>query len=196
MSSILGKAQDLVTKTFFGTEKRVLTDMFYNLIDRDMNGDDVKMSKFEGKVLLAVNVASKWGLTKQNYTELVKLREDYGERGLEVLAFPCNQFGRQEPGNHEEILTFTEKFNARDKLVFFEKADVNGADAREVFGFLKQKLPNTDESTDIRWNFAKFLVDHEGNPYMRFGPKTSPFEMKDSIEILLDKKESAKGGTK
>jgi len=120
----------------------------------------------------------------------VTLSEDYRGRGLEILAFPCNQFLRQEPGTHEEILAFAEeKFAARDKFVFFETADVNGANAREVFGFLKQKLPNDDGSTDIRWNFAKFLVDHEGNPYKRFGPKTSPFEMRDSIETLLDKKE-------
>jgi len=189
MSSILGKAQDLATKAFFGKEKAVLKDAFYKLIDRDMNGNEVQMSKFEGKVLIAVNVASKWGLTKQNYTELVKLCDDYGPRGLEVLAFPCNQFARQEPGTHEEILSFAEKFNARDKFVFFEKADVNGASAREVFGFLKTKLPNDDGSNDVRWNFAKFLIDHNGNPYKRFGPKTPPFEMKNDIEKLLNAKE-------
>merc|ERR1712157_47542 len=126
---------------------------------------------------------------KQNYTELVKLSDDYRNRGLEILAYPCNQFLKQEPGTNDEILAFVDKYGARDKLVFFEKADVNGAKAREVFGFLKNKLPNDDGSCDVRWNFAKFLVDHEGNPYKRFGPKTSPFEMRDSIETLLDKKE-------
>jgi len=192
MSSILGKAQDLATKAFFGKEKAVLKDAFYKLIDRDMSGNEVPMSKFEGKVLIAVNVASQWGLTKQNYTELVQLSDDYKSRGLEILAFPCNQFARQEPGTHEEILKFSEKFNARDKFVFFEKADVNGADAREVFGFLKQKLPNTDGSTDIRWNFAKFLIDSNGTPYKRYGPKTGPLEMTDDIETLLKAMEEKK----
>lgn len=76
------------------------------------------------------------------------------------------------------------------KLVFFEKADVNGGNAREVYSFLKKVLPNEDESTDVRWNFAKFLVDHEGTPFKRYGPKTDPFDIKDDIEALLKKKES------
>lgn len=89
-------------------------------------------------------------------------------------------------------MKFVEKFDAQDKLIFFEKADVNGANAREVFGFLKNKLPSDDGSSDIRWNFAKFLVDHEGTPYKRFGCQTPPFDMKESIEILLKKKEESK----
>ena len=97
MSNILGKAQDLATKDFSGKEKAVLNGAFYKLIDRDMSSNEVPMSKFEGKVLIAVNVASQWGLTKQNYTELVKLSDDYKSRGLEIHAFPCNQFVREEP---------------------------------------------------------------------------------------------------
>lgn len=127
-------------------------------------------------------------MTKQNYTELVELVDTLGPR-FKVLAFPCNQFGGQEPGTHDEILAFSEKFNARDKFTFFEKADVNGAKTREVFGYLKRKLPNDDTSTDIRWNFAKFLVDANGSPYKRFGPKTNPLSMKESIEELLKKKD-------
>jgi len=186
---MLGIAQDALTRGMYGSEKPPVKALFYDLIDRDMNGNEVKMSKFEGNVLCLVNIASKWGLTKQNYTELVQLKEKYKDRSFEILAFPCNQFGRQEPGTHDDILKFSEKFNARDKFIFFEKADVNGKNTREVYGFLKQKLPNEDSSTDIRWNFAKFIVDHEGNPYKRFGPKTNPLQMVDSIEELLKKKE-------
>lgn len=159
-----------------------------------MDGKDVPMSKYKGNVCLCVNVASKWGLTKKNYTQLPKLYEDYGERGLKILAFPCNQFAMQEPGTHEEILNFVKTFdeNMTDKLDFFEKADVNGANAREVFSFLKQKLPNANKSSDIRWNFEKFLVDHEGNPYKRFDRTAPPYDLKDDIEILLKKKEEGK----
>lgn len=187
----MSSAKDPATKACFGKEKAAPKGEFYKLIDRDMNGNEVQMSTFEGKVLIAVNVASYWGLTKQNYTELVKICNDYGSRGLEVLAFPCNQFAREEPGTHEEILLFADKFNARDNLIFFEKADVNGASAREVFSFLKTKLPNDDGSNDnsISWNFAKFLIDHNGNPYKRYDPETSPFEMKNDIEILMNAKE-------
>jgi glutathione peroxidase len=119
--------------------------------------------------------------------------DEYGTKGLKILAFPCNQFGGQEPGTHEEILKFVEEnFQAKDKFTFFEKADVNGKNAREVFSFLKQKLPSSDGTTDIRWNFGKFLVDHEGIPHKRFGPKTNPLAMKESIEELLKKIPEAK----
>jgi glutathione peroxidase len=119
---------------------------------------------------------------------LVDLVDTYGDSGFQVLAFPSNQFGGQEPGSPEEILKFVEKFNARDKLVFFEKADVNGTEAREVFTFLKEALPFEDGSTNIMWNFGKFLVDHEGNPVERFGSKTEPYAMKETLERLLEKR--------
>jgi len=118
--------------------------------------------------------------------------DEYGERGLKVLAFPCNQFGGQEPGTHEEILQFVDTSFPHDKLTWFKKGDVNGAGTREVFSFLKRELPNTDGTSDIRWNFAKFLVDHDGTPYKRFGPMTSPLSLKDDIEILVKKKEESK----
>jgi glutathione peroxidase len=108
-----------------------------------------------------------------------------------VLAFPCNQFGGQEPGTHEEILNFVDKFNCRDKLTWFAKGDVNGANAKEVFSFLKQELPSEDGTADVRWNFAKFLVDHEGKPYKRYAPTESPFQFQSDIEDLLKRKEEA-----
>ena len=111
---------------------------------------------FPKDVLLAVNVASKWGATKVSYTQLPKLHDEFGALGLKILAFPCNQFGGQEPGTNEEIMEFVKQFDAdmANKLVFFDKTDVNGANAREVYSFLKQKLPNEDGSLDVRWNFG------------------------------------------
>jgi len=109
-----------------------------------------------------------------------------------VLAFPCNQFGKQEPGTHEEILKFVEQFGAREKLTFFEKGDVNGKNAREVFSFLKEKLPFSDGSKEVMWNFGKFLVSHDGTPHSRYGSKQEPNEMRTSIEELLKKKEGSK----
>jgi len=161
MSSLLfrgfGKVQDVSTRLFYGAETVTSKMSFYDLVDKDMKGHEVSMSEFKGDVLLIVNVASKWGVTKKNYTELPQLVDEYGSRGFRVLAFPCNQFGGQEPGSHEEILQFVRRFDPdmTDKLTFFEKADVNGKDAREVFSFLKQKCPNSDNTTDIRWNFCK-----------------------------------------
>jgi len=105
--------------------------------------------------------------------------------GLDILAFPCNQFANEEPGTNEEILAFAEEYDAHDKFVFFEKGDVNGDNTRDVYEFLKQKLPNGDGSTDIQWNFVKFLIDRKGNPRHRFEPKVYPLEMKDKIEFLL-----------
>jgi len=130
-------------------------------------------------------------LTKQNYTELPQLVDEYGSRGFKVLAFPCNQFGGQEPGTHEEIKQFVDKFFPHDKLSWFAKGDVNGAKTREVFSFLKRELPNSDGTSDVRWNFAKFLVDHEGKPFKRYSPKTPPLSIKDDIEELLKKKETS-----
>lgn len=91
-----------------------------------------------------------------SYNQLPKLSDEYSSRGLKILAFPCNQFGGQEPGTNEEILEFVKTFDPdmAKKLVFFDKADVNGANTREVYSFMKPKAPNDDGSTDVRWNFG------------------------------------------
>ena len=157
-----------------------------------MDGNEIKMEKFKGEVLCVVNVASKWGLTKANYVQFSKIYDGYHSRGLKLLAFPCNQFGGQEPASHEKILEFVESnFGAKDKFTWFEKGHVNGKKTREVYSFLKEKLPAEDGTTDIRWNFAKFLVDHEGNPFKRYGPQTNPDDMIPDIEELLKMKEAA-----
>jgi hypothetical protein len=111
------------------------------------------------------------------------LHEKYRNQGFEILAFPCNQFGGEEPRNHEEILQYLSQFNANYEL--FEKADVNGSHARPVFMFLKAKLPGTFGSF-VKWNFTKFLVDRNGVPYKRFSPKDSPFDLEDDIQELLN----------
>ena len=115
-----------------------------------------QMSEYQGNVLLLVNVASNWGLTKQNYQELPKLFDEYSSQGLKILAFPCNQFGGQEPGSIEAILEFVQRYDSEmeQKLVFFDKANVNGAKAREVYSFVKPLAPNEDGTLDIRWNFG------------------------------------------
>lgn len=96
-------------------------------------------------------------------------------------------------GTHDEILAFVDtKFQSKDKFTWFEKGHVNGKETREVYSFLKNKLPAEDGTTDIRWNFAKFLVDHEGMPFKRYGPKTNPEDMKDDIEQLLAKRNGGK----
>jgi glutathione peroxidase len=128
-------------------------------------------------------------LTKANYVQFSKIHDALNSQGLKILAFPCNQFGAQEPGTHEEILDFVEtKFGAKDKFIWFEKGHVNGAKTREVYSFLKENLPSDDGTKDIRWNFAKFLIDHEGNPVKRYGPKTNPNDMVPDIEELLGKR--------
>lgn len=184
--------QDTLTRCMYGVENKCMKASFYELVDKNMSGKKVPMSTYEGNVVLMVNVASQWGLTKKNYTQLSSESYDaFRSRGLKVLAFPCNQFGAQEPGKHDKILEFVKKYDANmaSKLDFFEKTDVNGMKAREVYTFIKNKLPDDDGTTDVRWNFAKFLIDHEGNPYKRYGVKCEPKDIEEDIEILLKKKE-------
>jgi len=108
-----------------------------------------------------------------------------------ILAFPCNQFGAQEPKSHEEILAFARKYKGSDgkgadeKFVFFAKSDVNGSNTNEVFSFLKRELPWADGSKEVRWNFGKFLVGRDGLPAKRFGSKDAPLLMEDDIVELI-----------
>ncbi|GAB9471837.1 Phospholipid hydroperoxide glutathione [Globisporangium polare] len=160
----------------------------YELKDYDMQGNAVSIDKYKGKVLLVVNVSSNCGLTPTNYPALVELDRKYRDQGLEILAFPCNQFALQEPGSHEEIMAFVKKYNC--EFPFFEKSDVNGANARPVFTYLKAKLP-TSFGSFVKWNFTKFLVDRNGQPYKRFSPYDLPTSFEDDIELLLAMKEGA-----
>ncbi|RAW25177.1 hypothetical protein PC110_g18405, partial [Phytophthora cactorum] len=169
----------------FNVEDTAKIKSFYELKDFDMAGNEVSMSKYKGKVVLAVNVSSKCGLTPTNYPELQQLYEKYKDEGLEVLAFPCNQFAGQEPGTHEEIMEFVKQYNVT--FPFFEKHDVNGATARPVFTYLKTKLPGSFGDF-VKWNFTKFLVDRNGQPYKRFAPKDRPLSFEEDIKTLLAQK--------
>lgn len=147
------------------------------------SGKEVPLKDYEGKVLLIANTASKCGLTPQ-YGDLQKLYEQYGSRGLVVLGFPCNQFAGQEPGTSEEAEAFCQ-INYGVKFPVFAKTDVNGPDASPLFQYLKGQQPGTADSSDIQWNFTKFLVDRSGNVTARVEPKESPETMKGLIESLL-----------
>jgi glutathione peroxidase len=128
-------------------------------------------------------------LTAKNYTQLIELIDELGEQGFKVLAFPCNQFLQQEPGQEPEITACIRLHGGvRDRLVLFSKGDVNGANARPVFTYLKTKMPFKDGTTNVLWNFGKFLIDHEGNVVKRYGSKTEPMKMKADIEALLAKR--------
>ncbi len=148
-----------------------------------IDGKPVDLSTYKGKVLLIVNTASKCGFTPQ-YKGLQKLFEQYLPRGLEVLGFPCDQFGHQEPGNETEISSFCE-MNFGVSFPLFAKIDVNGKDAHPLFSHLKSAAPGLLGSEGIKWNFTKFLVDREGRVVSRYAPATSPEAIARDIEALL-----------
>ncbi|OWZ02959.1 Phospholipid hydroperoxide glutathione peroxidase, partial [Phytophthora megakarya] len=157
---------------------------FYELKDFDMEKKEVSMEEYKGKVMLVVNVSSKCGLTPTNYPELQQLYTKYKDEGLVVLGFPCNQFKSQEPGTHEEIIEFVKQYEVTFPL--FEKHDVNGSNARPIFTYLKAKLPGTFGNY-IKWNFTKFLVDRNGQPFKRYAPTDLPLSFEEDIKELLAK---------
>jgi glutathione peroxidase len=148
-----------------------------------IDGKPVDLSTYKGKVLLIVNTASKCGFTPQ-YKGLQKLFEQYLPRGLEVLGFPCDQFGHQEPGSEADINSFCE-LNFGVSFPLFAKIDVNGKDAHPLFAHLKSAAPGLLGSEGIKWNFTKFLVDREGRVVSRYAPATSPEAIAKDIEALL-----------
>jgi glutathione peroxidase len=136
-----------------------------------LRGEDSSLGAFAGKSILAVNVASKCGLTPQ-YTGLEALQEQYGDRGFTVVGFPCNQFGAQEPGSAEEIETFCSTTYGVT-FPMMEKIDVNGDDRHPIYSALTQTADAEGHSGDIRWNFEKFLISPDGS-VQRFSPLTTP----------------------
>ena len=143
----------------------------YNLSVKDIQLNDVDLSAFQGKTLLIVNVASKCGFTPQ-YKDLQNLSDKYKEQGLEVLGFPCNQFGGQEPGTNEEVQSFCDlTYNVSFKM--FDKIEVNGENASPLFKHLKHESPGILGTESIKWNFTKFLVNKDGEVVKRFAPKDS-----------------------
>lgn len=147
-----------------------------------MNGKEVNMSEYKGKVLLIVNTASKCGLTPQ-FTELEELYQEYKESGFEILGFPCNQFANQDPASNKEISEFC-LINYGVSFTMFEKIDVNGESAHPIYQYLKKQAKGV-LSDNIKWNFTKFLVDSNGNVVKRYAPTTKPSKIKKEIEQLL-----------
>ncbi|MFD1612984.1 glutathione peroxidase [Sphingomonas tabacisoli] len=147
------------------------------------NGGSEPLAEHKGKVLLVVNVASKCGFTPQ-YAGLEALYRKYKDRGFEVLGFPCNQFGAQEPGNAEEIASFC-SLTYDVTFPVFAKIDVNGPTADPLYEHLKKAAPGLMGSTSIKWNFTKFLIDRAGNVVRRYAPQTKPEEIERDIEALL-----------
>jgi glutathione peroxidase len=150
---------------------------------KNINGEEISLSQFKGKVLLIVNVASKCGFTNQ-YAELEQIYLEYKSQGLEILGFPCNQFGAQEPGNAEEIKQFCQ-LNYDITFPMFSRIDVNGENAHPLYQFLKESLPGILGSKGIKWNFTKFLVDKNGIPVKRFAPTDKPLSILSEIKALL-----------
>ena len=155
----------------------------YDFSATSLSGEEIPLKKFQGKVLLIVNTASKCGFTPQ-YSGLEELHKKYTGRGFEVLAFPCNQFGGQEPGNAEEIKDFC-SLTYDVTFPLFSKVDVNGKGAHPLFGYLKRAKPGLLGSESIKWNFTKFLVNRNGAVAGRYAPLTKPEELQTRIEALL-----------
>lgn len=157
-----------------------------NLTLVDIDKKEVKLSDFKGKVLLIVNVASKCGFTPQ-YQGLEKLYRKYKDRGFEILAFPCNQFGNQEPGTNEEIKQFClTNYDVTFRL--FDKIEVNGPNTHPLYKFMKDAKPGIMGTKDIKWNFTKFLVDKNGFVIERYAPQTTPESIEKDIEKIINSK--------
>ena len=162
---------------------------FWECKATDINGKDMPMQIYKGsKAILIVNVASAWGLTNKQYKGLVALYEQFREKGLEILAFPCNQFMKQEDKCELDIKTYvTKKFGV--KFPLFSKVEVNGADCHPLYKYLRRNsvLYDKKKSTmqDIPWNFAKFVIDQEGNVVKLYAPDVRPEELVRDIQQLL-----------
>lgn len=154
----------------------------YDLTVKDAEGNDVSMKDYEGKVLLIVNTATGCGFTPQ-YEGLQYLYEKYQAQGLEILDFPCNQFGHQAPGTEEEIVDFCQsRYGVTFKM--FKKVEVNGENQAPIFEHLKSQKGGMF-SKNIKWNFTKFLVDRNGNVVERFAPTTTPEQIDAAVAKLL-----------
>ena len=156
---------------------------FYDFTVDDIGGKPVNLDQYKGKVVLVVNTASKCGFTPQ-YKGLEALYRKYKDQGLEVLGFPSNQFGAQEPGSEQEIATFCET-NYDVTFPMFRKVDVNGDSAAPVYKFLKSATPGLLGTEAIKWNFTKFLVDRSGKVLERFAPNDTPESIERNVAKAL-----------
>ena len=154
----------------------------YDFTAKSLAGEDVPLERFEGQVLLIVNTASACGFTPQ-YKGLEALQKSFGSRGFSVLGFPCNQFGRQEPGDAAQIQQFCAT-NYAISFPLFDKIDVNGGNAHPLYQYLRSEKSGL-LGPSIKWNFTKFLVDRSGKVVARHAPTTSPEALTKEIEALL-----------
>ena len=161
-----------------------MTKNIYEFTCEDSSGQKIELSSYQGKVLLIVNTASQCGFTPQ-YEGLEKLQQAFADENFSVLAFPCNQFGGQEPGTNEEITEFC-KLNYNNNFPIFSKVDVKGDDAHPLFSFLTKEKKGLMGTENIKWNFTKFLVNKEGEPVSRYAPSTTPDKIQSDIENLLN----------
>lgn len=171
------------------TEEKEMSPLDFKV--KDIDGKEVALSKYKGKAVLIVNVASKCGLTPQ-YEQLVALDKKYRGQGLAILAFPANNFKGQEPGTNEEVKTFC-RTNYGVEFALFSKISVLGDDKAPLYQFLTSEETNPEFAGEIEWNFAKFLVNREGEVIARFHPKTTPDDPKliKAIEDALDEEEKS-----
>jgi glutathione peroxidase len=160
-----------------------MNNTIYQFTAINNTGEPVELANYQGKVMLIVNTASDCGFTPQ-YKGLQTLYQQHQAQGLEILAFPCNQFKQQESGSDEEIKQFCDlQFNI--KFPLFSKIDVNGDNAHPLFTYLKQSAPGLLGSKSIKWNFTKFLVNRKGEVVNRYAPTTKPEDIEDDILKLL-----------
>ena len=155
----------------------------YDFSVKDIHGKTVGLDAYQGKALLIVNTASKCGFTPQ-YKGLETLYKKLHGKGLEILGFPCNQFGAQEPGSEADIATFCE-VNFGVTFPLFAKVDVNGDNAAPLYKFLKKAKPGLLNTEAIKWNFTKFLVDRDGKVVARYAPNDEPASLAGDIEKIL-----------
>lgn len=155
---------------------------FYDFKANDINGKELNMNNYKGKIVLVVNTASKCGFTPQ-LKDLEDLYKEYKDSGVEILGFPCNQFLNQEPGDNNEVKNFCQ-INYGVTFNMFEKIDVNGSNAHPIYKYLKDQEKGI-LTKDIKWNFTKFLIDRNGNVIKRYSPTTSPLKIKEDIEKIL-----------
>ena len=160
-----------------------MSDSVYGFNCETPAGEKKSLGDYQGKVLLVVNTASKCGFTPQ-FAGLEELYIKYKDRGLEILGFPCNQFGKQDPGSNDEIMEFCQ-LNYGVSFPMFGKVEVNGGDADPLFKHLKKAAPGALGTQGIKWNFTKFLIDGEGQVLKRYAPKDTPKAIAKDIEKLL-----------
>lgn len=166
------------------THSKDMKDSIYNFNVTTIDGQQKPMADYKGKVLLIVNVASKCGFTPQ-YEGLEAIYKEYKDQGFEVLGFPCNQFGSQEPGTEQDIKSFC-SLTYNVSFPMFSKVDVNGDNTHPLYEYLKNEKSGVLGSKAIKWNFTKFLVDKEGNVIERYASATKPESITEKIEALLN----------